>query len=446
MSEMITVHRIGAEPVELERSQVHLTERTRWLSGLACQQKRFYGYHWGGIGISSARPSEDLLLGRAVHKGLEEMLRDVAILDQPEYGGGFKDYVEACAQSARQEMIDAAAEGIAIQDNESYGEESPELAQLLIEEQANLAYALVWAFGRKRLAGLLERYEVVAVEPEINWLVGTVPANTWDSRITNAGRLHATHIVMMSRPDAVLRSREDGKLRTVSWKTAQRFQMSTLEELEIHSQTMTEGLAVEAMYGEPSVGTFFGYFIKSAKSFDASIGMKRYQSGLIRPYMAYGGIGELGPANFKVTGEWPDPDDPSRNKRISKGWYRRDVWQEMTMPEWLEMLDGGEVQPEAGKRDWLAEAVVEPMEQPFVREYGERLVQQIIQTEKDWMKVVSGERTPAMNEGECYNKYSKRCPHYMLCWRGETVEKQLAGGLRVMRTPNHPAELHKEEV
>lgn len=436
MGELIKVHRIGAEPVELPREQVWLTERTRWLTGLACQQKRQWGYHWGGIGISSARPSEDLILGRAVHAGLEWML------DQARYDceGGVSneshcaELASTGARLAFEQMKLESEAGITIQDNESYGDDSPELAQLLIEEQANLAYALVWAFGRKRLAGLLERYEVVAVEPEINWLVGEI----W-----NPG-CPLISIVMMSRPDAVLRSRGDGKLRTVSWKTAQRFQMGTLEELEIHSQTMTEGLAVEAMYGEPSVGTFFGYFIKSAKSFDASIGMKRYQSGLIRPYMAYGGIGELGPANFKVTGEWPDPDDPSRNKRISKGWYRRDVWQEMTMPEWLEMLDSGEVQPEAGKRDWLAEAVVEPMEQPFVRSYGERLVQQIIQTEKDWMEVVSGERRAAMNEGECYNKYSKRCPHYMLCWRGETVEKQLAGGLRVLRTPNHPAEVSNE--
>ena len=413
MSNTVLVHRIGAEPIELERSQCYFFDRSRMLTGQSCPTKRFYQYHWQGTGVESAFPSEDLELGSAVHAGLEEMLKN-----------GVEDWptsITHCANIAFKEMIKSGERGLSIQDNDRFGETSPEIAQLLIEEQANLAYALVWTFGKRRLASLLERYEVVAVEPEICWLVGEL----W-----NPG-CPLIHIVMMSRPDAILRSREDGKLWTVSWKTSKRFDQEYLEKLECDVQGITEGLAVQAMYGEGVGGSFYTYFLKSDKSFDADIGMKRYTSPLIRPYSNWAGIGE---PQFKAAYEWIN--DAGEKKRLGKGFSRVDIWKQQEMVEWLEILDSGMVQPEAG-RDWLSEVVAEPLPQPFKADEAAKWITTTVQEEARWM---DDSVLRAKHTGNCFT-WGKRCTWFDICHRNDSVERQIASGRKRLRSvANHPAE------
>lgn len=423
------VYRIGAEPIELDRSQCFVTDRSRILTGQACPKKREYQYHWNGTGVESAYPSEDLELGSAVHAGLEDMLA--------ESGGDFSYPIERSAEIAYGAMIESGKKGLSIQDNDLFGETAPEIAQLLIEEQANLAYALVWTFGRRRLASLLERYEVVAVEPEICWLVGTV--SDWNEKPFDATCLWTPdekYIVMMSRPDAILRSREDGKLWTVSWKTSKRFDQEYLEKLECDVQGITEGLAVQAMYGEEVGGSFYGYFIKGDKKFESEIGMKRYTSSLIRPYSNWAGIGE---PQFKATYEWIN--DEGEKKRLGKGWGRVDIWKQQEMSSWLEMLDGGGVQPEAG-RDWLSEVVAEPLPQPFKASEAQQWIATTLQEETRWM---DGTVLRAKHTGNCHS-WGRKCTFWRTCWEGTSIESEIANGRKRLRSVgNHPAEFGGED-
>lgn len=291
MGSKVLVHRLNADPIELDREQCVYTDRSRILTGQSCPMKRYLQYHVLGTGVESTYTSEDLLVGSATHAGLEVLLGAYLSDAKPETYEGV-DLVSVAAETAKAYMLSEAVKGVSIQDQDWQGETPPEVAQLLIEEQANLAYALVWTFGRRRLASLLERYEVVAVEPEICWLVGWTEPRTTEVKIRGVEIFtDPVAIVMMSRPDAILRSREDGKLWTVSWKTSKRFDQEYLEKLQIDVQGITEGLAVQAMYGEEVGGSFYGYFLKGDKQFDAEIGMKRYTSPLIRPYSNWAGIG-----------------------------------------------------------------------------------------------------------------------------------------------------------
>lgn len=418
------VHRIGAEPIELTRDQCHVFDRSRMMTGQACDQKRFLQYHWQGTGVESTYSSEDLELGSSVHAGLELMLLN-EINNQ-------SISIEGCAKVAQHYMLESGKKGLSIQDNDLFGETAPEIAQLLIEEQANLAYALVWTFGRRRLASLLERYEVVAVEPEICWLVGK-----------GGGRWHMDgydgedkYIVMMSRPDAVLRSREDGKLWTVSWKTSKRFDQEYLEKLQIDVQGITEGLAVQAMYGEEVGGSFYGYFLKGDKQFDAEVGMKRYTSPLIRPYSNWAGIGE---PQFKAAYEWFN--EVGEKKRCGKGWGRVDIWKQQELLNWLEMLDSGSVQPEAN-RDWLGEVVAEPMPQPFQSEEAQLWLATTVQEETRWMDT---ELLRTKNTGNCHS-WGRKCQFWRTCWEGVSIEMEIANGRKRLRSVgNHPAEFGGEE-
>lgn len=430
----ILVHRIGAEPIELDRERCFVTDRSRILTGQACPKKRELQYHWQGTGVESAYPSEDLELGSAVHAGLEAMLKG-AVEYRINDGNDAVAYAdmgsEEYAKIAYDSMIESGKKGLSIQDNDLFGETAPEIAQLLIEEQASLAYALVWTFGRRRLAPLLERYEVVAVEPEICWLVGSV--SDWNEKPFDATVLWTPdekHIVMMSRPDAILRSREDGKLWTVSWKTSKRFDQEYLEKLECDVQGITEGLAVQAMYGEEVGGSFYGYFIKGDKKFEPEIGMKRYTSSLIRPYSNWAGIGE---PQFKAAYEWTN--DAGEKKRLGKGFNRVDIWKQQEMSSWLEMLDGGEVQPEAG-RDWLSEVVAEPLPQPFKTEEARQWIATTVQEEARWM---NSELLRAKHTGNCH-QWSRKCTFWRTCWEGTSIESEIANGRKRLRTPNHKME------
>ena len=248
MSDTLLVHRLGAPPVELPRSQCHLFSRSQMLLGQTCPKKREFAYHWQGRGVESTLLSEDLALGTAVHAGLEYLLEVAPNID---WTGS--NLIEEASSLAKESMLTQFQAGLEMQQSALTIDPQSETAQLLAEEQANLAYALVWTFGRRRLASLLERFEVVEVEPEICWLVGSVMGGV-PVRFVEGSQFE-THIVMMSRPDAILRSREDGKLWAVSWKTAKRFDGGYVERFESDVQSLTEGLAVQAKYGEMPPGT-----------------------------------------------------------------------------------------------------------------------------------------------------------------------------------------------
>lgn len=438
MSDMLLVHRLGAPPIELPRSQCHLFSRSQMLLGQTCPKKREFAYHWQGKGVESTLLSEDLALGTAVHAGLEELLQPFT----KAWMGSVRVsnvQVDLASEVALAEMRALYAEGLEIQTAAVFFDLQSETAQLLAEEQANLAYGLVWTFGRRRLASLLERFEVVEVEPEICWLVGSLQGKQSIADVVY-GTIPEIHIVMMSRPDAILRSREDGKLWTVSWKTAKRFDGGYVERFESDVQSLTEGLAVQAKYGEAPAGTLYTYFLKGDKTFDPETGAKRYTSPLVRPYCNWTGVGE---PQYRGAYKWFD--EMGTEKRCGKGWERIDIWKSFEIPEWLELLDSGAVQPEAN-RDWLGEAVVEPEPRPFNPEYAERWRQKAVQQEGDWIAILQGDRMATQDETGCH-VYNRKCTYYGVCWRGETIEDQIASGYKRLRQEsNHPAEFGEETI
>jgi hypothetical protein len=420
--EKILVHRINADPIELDREQCHFVSRSEIITGQTCPEKRWLSYKFGGRGVESARTPSDLTLGSAVHWGLERMLtsevEDINLL------------AEIGAEAAKAQYIEDSSDGLDHGNDYVFDQTPPEVSQLLGEEQANLAYALVWAFGKRRLASLLERYEIVEVEPEINWLIDSVT----DRKGEFGGGSSTRHIVMMSRPDAILRSKEDGKLWTVSWKTAKRFTTDYLDRLECDVQSITEGLAVQAKYGEEPGGTFYSYLLKSDKANDDATGAKRYTSPLIRPYSNWTGVGE---PQYRAAYKWFD--ESGAEKRLGKGWARTDIWKGMELNEWLELLDSGVIQPEA-HRDWLGEVVAEPLPMPFKAEAAKRWLEVTAREEARW---IEPELPAEQRTGNCLN-YNRRCSFWAVCHEGDTIERRLAAGLVRIRVGNHEAEIQQE--
>lgn len=406
----------NGQQLTLPRSQCHFIDRTRVNVGQQCQMKRFVQYNAGpeGRGLVSAYENEDLALGKAVHEGLEYMLMNPDDVD-----------ITNGAEIAYRSFKRSAQAGLTVQGDPFMSETFPEAFESLVEEQAWLAYALVWTFGRRRLPGLLNEFEVVAVEPEIAWLLSN--GEGWNESL-----------VMMSRPDAILRHRTLGRLWTVSWKTTKRFTSESLEKLESDTQTLTEGLAVQHRFGEECAGSYYGYFVKGSKDLDKDLGFKRYSSPLIRPYCKTTSV-TFNPDDLKAAYEWFDGE---RSRKLGTTFKRVNMWEMGGIQEWLADLDSGQIQPEA-QRDWLSEAVVEPARQLFDPAHAERWVRSTIKNEVDnWLTPDPASLT--CESGSCF-AYRARCFAYDHCWRGKVLGDYVAEGRWKVREANHEDEFSEEE-
>lgn len=419
MSEQVQVWREG-ELIALPKDQVVLTDRSRILARQACPQKRYYGYECGpsGMGVTGTVSSEYLVLGSAVHAGLEYLLKALQVFQTKEVTLEFdwNGLFIAAASEAKADYYKRAAEGIYFAKTHNLPDE---IKNRLIDEQANLAYGLVWSYAVRHAADLCAQYEIVAVEPEMPWLM-----DTWKD-----GR----YLVMMSRPDAILRDKGNGGLWTVSWKTAQKFTADHVAKLESDLQTLTEGMAVKHMFGQSSSGTYYGYFVKGGKGTDKELGIPRYDSSLVRPWRSGGllSVGAEQPEFFKYSYDWYDN---GQLRKLGRDWKRCEIWNHVGMQEWLDWLNQGWIQQEAG-RDWIGEVVGNPTLQMFSEPAAEQMIEAVSLGEYRHLTSSVRER----HTERCFD-WGTPCWAFGLCWRGETVEDRLMSGMWMPRTPNHEME------
>mgnify|MGYP003578973594 CR=1 FL=1 len=280
----IIVYRLDTrKALEIPRSKVIWTDRSRIIE--ICARKRFLGYDYEGTGFVPTARNEDLLIGAAVHEGIDLLFQ----------GGSLEKAL-------------AVTEKCYLEGKPWGGWLLPEQQEALTQDGLHLSKALVYAFHTIYLPQYLDQYEVVEVEEEINWLVREIDGLA---------------LVCMSRPDAILRDKRDGKLWHVSHKTTKRFDDIALQGLDVDVQRFAEGLAIKAKYGEDIEGTFYNYFIKGDRRRDDVLGVDRYITGLIRPYIQrMAGGGQPTPEMLAYQHEWNRLDQSTgqtSKKRLGKG-------------------------------------------------------------------------------------------------------------------------------
>lgn len=422
--DLIKVWTREGQSMEIEREKCILLQRSAIVQ--PCDRKRWTLYHGGsqGKGVDGRLRPDDLELGAAVHKGMERMFD--------------KGLAVGVASSEARLEFESKRGRLLIAEDPWLEEAVPEVYEELLQEQAYLAGALVAAFGARHRDRILAEYEVVSLEEEINWVVGE----------TNEGK----YLVMMSRPDGVVRGRRDGRLYVVSHKTTKKFHADTIEKLSIDPQAITEGLAVQSRYGEVVGGTVYFYFIKGDRKRDEN-GYKRYENSLVRPWVMMSQVGgRPSPQMFAMVGKWAGVEG-EKGGSLGKGWERGNVWEFVDFNEWLGWLDKGLVQAGLG-RDWLGEAVAEPLVEVWNEERAEEFVARTGYLEQDWQENLEALETFVDNaslkelkltqlfpkvESQCHN-FNKRCQFFDVCWGGQTLEQGLASGRWVVRTPNHLVE------
>ena len=192
-----------------------LIDRSRILSYQACPRRRYLEYHFAGTGIQRKAKSLPLVFGSAFHEGSELMLKgniEGAVLRAQLFLSNV--FEERAVGFDREEPSDVS---IAWQ----YG----------MEEQGALAEALLRGFWAYEGETFLEGFEVLEVEKE---------GRAELTRAFVQFEKHNEPMVLMFRPDALVRERSTGDLYVISWKTCSTFGPSTTRQARVDMQSLSE--------------------------------------------------------------------------------------------------------------------------------------------------------------------------------------------------------------
>lgn len=266
----------------------YFTDRSRIETHLECPRRRFLTYQEAGTGITPKNKPLPLVVGGAVHRGLEHLLREgsaqwamdghlsmahtleddavkAALADFRRFTGMLElDAIESSAMTPTPEsekwkqqllaqakelgMTDEQAAEMVSSEGDRRGDVKTEFDRYLEAEQAAQVEAMVRAYARRRLQPLLEKFEVLEVEREGEWKL-----SEWNSPVY--GDLHtelryASELWFMSRPDALLRERSSNELYILSYKTTAGWDVRKEKTAEHDMQGLSEGVEVERRLGE----------------------------------------------------------------------------------------------------------------------------------------------------------------------------------------------------
>jgi hypothetical protein len=312
-------------------------------------------------------------------------------------------------------------------------------------------------------------------------------------------KYHKSEIYFMSRLDALLLNRQTNSLYLQSYKTTGQWDRRKEAEAQIDMQGLTESVDVDNRLAQawqelmvpagkdrmeidwgyvntrvdPNViqwlrtlpepprilGVRYEYLIKGPRRQDSKdIAMPgRYvaDTPLIRAYMQEGITGDdrKWAANYQI---WIN----GKQRNLDYRSYRKQpVWKFTPIAKWIDMLDRGEVQPEACDKngypiDVLADQFVTPLtvyrNEDDLRDMIQQLEYQEIRIAQNVAKVHAAanesEKRELLNQYFPQNRrscvYPGLCGCYNVCYGSSDMKKNPEGsGLYQIRTPNHPQEL-----
>jgi len=369
-------------------SEVWHTDRSRIETGTDhCQMARYLRYHWGGHGITPAKPSLDSTVGTALHGMLVDKLRGAVTADWP-----------------------ARVAAVAVKRKET---------EHSVQEQVHLTKALAYGWERAFLESgwLAERYEVVCIEQEF-------PLSLDDDRIQ-----------LNTKPDLVLRSRATGKLCIADWKTTTYITEGAVDSYRDNVQLALLTAAVELATQE-EVPTYLIFALQKGqrrvfKSKGQESPEKRQMSSLCYA---------LGPeAPYRK--DWTVPKGGD--------WYmRQPVWSELSAQEWVAKLPK-EVLFELFQSLGPYDRPTHMIQQALRSVVGEEnrwidKLWRLHSMDKQWGTQefeVALDGEVARSYGHCNSFFGDHCPYQTLCFKLPGWDNPTGSDLYRPRRPHHEPEL-----
>lgn len=415
--------------------RVFTTSRSAAITHQRCPRRRYLGYHYEGSGITRAKLYAPLATGGYTHVALAELLKG-------------RSSEDAAGVASELYQADCSARGLELEKTEDQSQ--------VAAEQIGLVHAFTHLAARRVIPQLLEEYEILDVERE-EWFV-----------LYEDGSMC---LIMEARCDALLREKAqpmsafekehitivpggrmdfNGDLYVLSWKTAASWDRRKAKDAKVDMQGLSEAYAVELRVGEPVIGTKMVHLLKGKrKEYPDDSGHYIQSSPFVHAWM--NGAGPT--PQFAWTYSWTDPDQVNDwgkplSHRLGKGWKHVFIPDVMPIAEWVQMLDEGAVQPEAG--DALAKQFISPMPEPRSPQQKQAWLRQIEAQEIAIASYVSALADDTIAEDRetmldtlfpqfthsC--NYPTQCSFWELCWTSEDVDNPIT--LYQIRQAHHPGE------
>lgn len=424
-------------------------DRSRIIAYQRCPRERYLAYHHLGKGLQRKAKSLPLQVGSAFHEGAECLLEG--------------DIETACYRAIKYLADAFKGKGVGFDGEEATDQSLVYSAQ----EQVALAEALIRAWGLEKLTEFLQTFEVIEVEKEGR-------ANLTNNRnhrenLIDSG-LHQESfagldddLVLMFRPDALVRERLSGDLYVVSWKTASMYGKRTLQQCRTDMQNMSEVWGWQEQHlqefyekykdGLPAFvparveGVLYLFCVKGKRQLDDWDNQWKQNSHLIYGWKKLKPIDEFDDG-WSWTFKYPK-EDGSGGSTLGKGWKKVPIWSEYPggVKQWITDLHERKVFPRH----------IDPFESVFpqslpverradeVESWKRQVVAQEIEIpqllkEVEMAREISPESQKEVLD-ECFPQYSHSCHSYSgcsmidICWNGVAAEP---GELYQIRSANHP--------
>lgn len=463
--------------------------RSAILEHFTCPYKHYLTYWAHGTGLHPTKQSLDLLIGSVVHRGLQHLFEHCRV-EHPD--GSFE---EACVDQAVEVAGDLWRDSLSKRSLALKSSAEYDRLDWIIAEQECLWEGLIRAFAIYKLPGILEEYEILEVEKE------------------EVFEGFSEYITFLGKADGLFLRKRDKALVVLSIKTTSQYADVTtrdiLHDMQGVSETFLTQERIERAWKEfhdfnyqnkpyedwtdeedkfmtsyqwfskfetcPKVfAVQYEYLVKGQRRSnsygdDGTDATKEYyqQSFLCHPMkfdavrrilLGKGGS-TLNPAQYKW--KWGKGRQP-------KGWEKTDIWNDIGIKTWIEMLATRQVQPELGHPfDWILhtpDLIVRSEEElkewlvstRFKAERIRSYVEEInFLAEKAY--ATDGEREMLeeqlqiklwqyfeKNTLSCHDFYGNDCQYVRHCHELETIEAMTDAGDLIPRIPHH--ELEREDL
>jgi hypothetical protein len=401
-------------------SEIFETDRSGILSMQKCPRDRYYSRHFGGNGIERLRKSLPLVFGSAFHIGTEPLLR----------GEGIEVAVAAAINH-----LDLAfsAEGVDLEEKQT---------AYAVEEQKVTAEGLLRAWWGEKGQRFLDEFEVLEVEQE--------------------GRAElAPGVVLMFRPDALVREKLTGDLYIVSWKTASTFGAYTLNSIQTDMQSMSEVWGVQEQnkhlgqselsgdvleFGPRIEGALYLFAVKGQRRMDDYLGFKVQDTPLAYGWVKKGVPQEEDEWAFRY--KWASEEEGRKFQQLPKGFRKVPIWSDYPggVKAWIDALAAREITP----RHINPFEAIFPESLPVSRRSDEieswrrqvvsqesRVRQRVKAVEEAHGDEEVLDREFPQHTANCYN-YNSPCSFFDVCFKPAVKADPLGSGLYKIRQANHP--------
>lgn len=374
-----------------------LFDRSRLECYQRCPRRYYWSYVYKDLGLSPAKRPLPLAFGGSCHLGLENLLRGEGI-----------DKAVQIAQSEFEQQ--ARGRGLELEQNES--------AYDVYKEQSALLEALLRAWYIVRYPSFIAEYEILALEKEELWEV-------------------CPDIKFMARADGLLRSRSEGDLYILSFKTAKEYRKKQGDSGRTDIQGISELVAVEERLGERVQGIQMEYLVKGRRDeWPKGSGIYQTANPLIRPWCGPNG-------RLAHTWYWEDLDG---GHTLGSKYRKTFVPDFSSIADWIDKLASGVVQPEAGScleryiispiayhrnRDEIESWKIQARKQAGEMDYHGKAVELARMEERDFLGALDEHFVQHRHSCE----YPTKCPMWDICF-GAGPES----GKFVAREPHHELE------